>query len=96
MWTDEAMPRKGLGTYGQRPTFSALSRKMSHMNKKMNRREAMAGAAAIAGTAAVPAVPGIAVPRWRAWANWSILSASPSAICWGRMQAASDAARFLV
>jgi len=67
---------------------------MSHMNKKMNRREAMAGAAAIVAAAEVPAVPGIAVP---VTSMGQLVRPQPKldAICWGRMRAASDAARLL-
>ena len=65
-----------------------------HMNKKMNRREAMAAAAAL--VAAVPAVPGVAVP---VASMGQLVHPQPEpeldAICWGRMRAASDAARFL-
>ena len=78
-------------------TFSGLSRQISHMNKKLNRREAMAGAAAIAAAVAVPAAPGIAVP---VASMGQLVHPQPEpeldAICWGRMRAASDAARFLV
>jgi hypothetical protein len=85
-------------THGQRPTFSEFSRQMSHMNmnKKMNRREAMAAAAALAAAAAVPTVPGVAVP---VASMGQLVQPLPEleldAICWGRMRAASDAARFL-
>src|SRR5262249_27483921 len=70
---------------------------MSHMNKNMNRREAMVGGAAVAAAAAVSAVPGIAVP---VTSMGQLVHPQPEpkldAICWGRMRAASDAARFLV
>jgi len=65
---------------------------MSHMNKNMSRREAMVGGAAVAAAAAVSAVPGIAVP---VASMGQLVQPELDAICWGRMRAASDAARFL-